>query len=205
MTCYVFAGIPAGACLKDADCGDANQQCDLSSRIAVWKCSGGLDTATPYGKCVAKPPPPPQVTPCERCGMCIGAIRQSAEAAALNSTIEPANLGQRFYASCSSSNYSLTACREVQAAIASSYAGNLARRAGALCARLGECASSLSTDATCTLSTTATAAAAAPAQATADEATAAVTVRGTLDVCTIEGVSAGRWVALTYRFGQGGQ
>jgi hypothetical protein len=142
--------------MADADCG-AGMQCDRSRALTSYLCQGGLDTEVKRSTCIAKPPPvDATIPPCTRCGLCLNNIRASVEIAALNTTIAPAELASNFYTACSAANYSLTACASVQAAITSSYKGNLARRAGALCLRLGECSSSLTTDATCVLSSAAT-------------------------------------------------
>ncbi|KAF8061401.1 hypothetical protein HT031_004492 [Scenedesmus sp. PABB004] len=147
----------AGACLRDAGCA-AGEQCDLSNVTTVYSCSGGLDSAVTFGRCVAKPVVDAAVPPCTRCGACVAALRPSTEAAALNASLTPAALGSAFYSACSAGNFSLEACRNVQAQVAASFRGNLARRTGALCMRLGECAASLATDAGCTITVNATAA-----------------------------------------------
>jgi hypothetical protein len=204
-------------------------QCDRSQVLISYRCQGGLDTEDRRGTCVAKPAPvDTTIPPCTRCGLCLNNVRASVEVAALNTTITPVQLASSFYTACSAANYSLTACASVQAAITSSYKGNLARRAGALCLRLGECSSSLTTDATCTLSSAATGAividaVAAPAAVSnltvnaTETANATETInnttgtvipaiplaRGMLDACTVEGVSTGMRVAGTFKLGTG--
>lgn len=143
-------------------------------------------------------------------------MRPSAEAAALNTSASLQDLGTRIYADCSAAGYGLAACRAVQTGIATSHAGNLARRAGALCVRLGECRAGLSMDASCVLTANVTDAIVAdnitPAitgnssvsNATSSSMAAApLRITGALDTCTVEGVSGGMRVAGTYRFGAG--
>jgi hypothetical protein len=110
------------------------------------------------------------------------------EIAALNTTIAPAELASNFYAACSTANYTLAACTSVATAIASSYKGNLARRAGALCLRMGKCTSSLSTDTTCMLSSAATGAIVIDVVAAPVEVASNVTVNATAN--TTETVNA---------------
>ncbi|KAF6251912.1 hypothetical protein COO60DRAFT_1674268 [Scenedesmus sp. NREL 46B-D3] len=151
-------GVVGGSPVSDADCG-ADMQCDRSDVKFSYRCQAGLDTEVKRGTCVAKPPPvDTTIPPCTRCGLCLNNVRASVEIAALNTTTTPAELATNFYTACSAANYSLAACSSVQAAIASSYRGNLARRAGALCLRMRECTGSLSTDSTCVLSSAVTAA-----------------------------------------------
>jgi hypothetical protein len=153
------------------------------NKTQVLRCSGGLDTSNTFGRCIAKPPPPPVVTPCERCGRCLTAAR-SLVSSTFNSSATPTTLASSFYTWCSGQGYALASCRSIQTAITSSYKGNLARRAGALCQRLEECASTVAADATCGLAVNF----AGPGNNTAR-------VSGSLDSCTVEGVSGGRQVA----------
>jgi hypothetical protein len=77
------------------------------------------------------------------------------------------------YSWCSTAGYSLTSCQSLSTVVAASFRGNLGLRAGAVCARLGECASSLDGSTACSI----------------------VLVNGTagapLDVCTVDGVVGG--------------
>jgi hypothetical protein len=181
-------------------------QCNTSNTTRVLRCTAGLDTATSYGLCVAKPPPPPVVTPCERCSSCITAIRGVVDAANASTSQPAATLAANFYSWCSAQNvYALTSCRAVQTSISSSFNGNLARRAGALCTRLGECASSLAADSTCRITTASNATSATGGNATsatgANSTTAnvsSVSLSGQLDVCTVEGLSTGGQVQGTF-------
>ncbi|KAF6254423.1 hypothetical protein COO60DRAFT_1665172 [Scenedesmus sp. NREL 46B-D3] len=175
------AGVPAGRCLTDADCS-ADMQCNTGNTTRVLRCSAGLDTAMSYGLCVAKPPPPALVTPCERCSSCITAIKSVVDAANASSSQSAGSLAAGFSAWCSAQNtYPLTSCRAVQTSISDSFNGNLARRAGALCTRLGECSSSVAADSACRIVTGGNA-----------------TLTGQLDACTVEGVSTGVQVQGTF-------
>lgn len=190
-------------------------QCDRANTTnKVNKCTGGVDIVTTFGACIAKPPSRADLPPCTRCGECISALRPAAEAAALNTSARGAALSEAFYAACSKAQYSLTACKEVGALIAAGSSGNLARRTGALCARLGECPAALAADASCTISTNSTLAVtqtlstdSASSGNSSDPvvpvAVTATVVTGRFDACTIEGVSAGGMILGTYRFGQG--
>lgn len=221
LVCFAVVGKPDGACLTDAECS-TDMQCDKSNTTnKVNKCFGGMDTITQYGACVAKPPSRANLPACTRCSQCITALRPSAEAAALNLTATRTYLGAAFYAACSGAQYSLTACRDVQALVESSVAGNLARRVGALCVRLGECSSALSTDSSCTLTANATTAAVqvlvqpvavvvsndtnttVTANTTVSVDSTVTVISGKLDTCTIEGVSSGGMVLGTFKYGQG--
>jgi hypothetical protein len=201
-------GAPAGRCLTDSDCS-ADKQCNTANTSTVLRCSAGLDTATIYGACVAKPPPPPVITPCARCSACITAIKGVVDAANATFSQSSSTLAANFYTWCSAQNtYALTSCRTVQTSIAGSYNGNLARRAGALCMRLGECSSSVAADTTCRITvgaavtgvntTSSTNSTNSTADATVAVAVAAAPLIGLLDVCTVEGVTTGSQVQGTY-------
>jgi hypothetical protein len=99
--------------------------------------------------------------------------------AVLNGTTTPSTQAADFYTSCSANNFELAVCSKLQAVISSSYKGNLARRAGALCTRLGAC----STSAAYTVSV-------------ASNASAAIILTGAPDACTVEGVAGGAQVAM---------
>ncbi|KAF8072463.1 olpB [Scenedesmus sp. PABB004] len=134
------AGMPAGRCTSREHC-NATAECDMSTTTQLCRCSRGVDACQAVGSCRAlPPPPPPERTPCERCGGCMAGARPAVAALAGNATGK--EVGQAVYGWCSAT-YSLTACRELQAAVAASYAGSLGRRPGALCARLKECAPAL--------------------------------------------------------------
>lgn len=163
-------------------CAKDGKQCDIQNSTQVLRCSGGLDTSSTYGRCIPKPPPPPAVTPCERCSRCMGAARMLVSSTFNASTATGTQLSTEFYTWCSTRGFALASCRSVQAAIATSMKGNLARRAGAICQRLEACAASLVGDTACTL-------------AVAGVGNNTAVVSSPLDMCTVEGVSGGQQVA----------
>jgi hypothetical protein len=173
---------PPGLCLDDTVCAREDKQCDIMNKTQVLRCSGGIDSSNTYGRCIPQPPPPPVVTPCERCSRCLAAARLLVASTFNASTATPTTLSTDFYSWCSGRGYALASCRAVQTAITSSMKGNLARRAGALCQRLEDCAASVALDASCALSVAGVGNNTAP-------------VAGRLDMCTVEGVSAGQQVA----------
>lgn len=184
VTSHTSTTDPAGLCLNDTVCATTNQQCDIMNKTQVLRCSGGLDSSSSYGRCIAKPPPPPVLTPCERCLRCLTAARVSVAAAVNASAATPTSLASSFYSWCSSRGSALSVCRAVQTAVSGSLNGNLARRTGALCQRLEECPASVASDSTCGLSVTAV-----------GNSNSSGPVTGRLDMCTVEGVSGGQQVA----------
>lgn len=154
------------------------------NQTQVLRCTGGLDSSSTYGRCVAKPAPAPVLSPCDRCSACLTGARSLVSATAVATNATAAGVAESFYSWCSARGYALASCRMVQSAVAASLKGNLGRRAGALCNRLGECAASIAADTTCQ-----PAVAAVGANGTV--------VRGSLDTCTVEGVSGGSQVTGT--------
>lgn len=192
-------------------------QCNTKNTSNYYTCSGGLDTTLTFGLCVAKPVAATG-TPQELCNTCLSNLRPLVNRA-VNSTLalSSSSLATEFYDLCASKGYSLTACARVQSAISASYSGNLVRRAGALCIRLGECSTTTGYLVTAsngaTATTTATTQAvvtavvtnstdnstqASPSPAPATTTAAAATLTGPLDACTIEGVVGGAAVTGTY-------
>jgi hypothetical protein len=157
------------------------------NRTVVLRCSGGLDRSSDWGRCVAKPVPPPAESPCQRCISCLTSAQGMVAAAVAAATASSTSLGDAFYTWCSGRGYALSSCRDVKAAVAASYGGNLARRAGALCTRLGAEAgcSAVADDATC-------------APSLASFSANATTLKGALDACTLEGISGGSQVSGSY-------
>jgi hypothetical protein len=155
------------------------------NKTQVLRCAGGLDTSTTYGCCIPKPPPPPTLTQCERCSRCLTAAGTFVSSTFNSSTATSAKLGSDFYTWCSRQGYPLASCLSLQTAIAGSYMGNLARRAGALCQRLQDCPAAVAADAGCGLSMA--------AAGSSGNATRLVT--GRLDLCSVEGVGGGQQVA----------
>lgn len=194
-------------------------QCDLKNRTDFFTCTGGVDTPKSYGLCIAKPTGATG-TPQQLCALCLSTVRPLVDKAVANTTLKGADID--FYSLCAASGYSLAACSKVQALLVSSFNGNLARRAGALCMRLGECsAAPPSYTVTANISSSGVAAATTPAvvaapvvdttdnnstnstNATAAASTTATTstantLTGLPDACTIEGVVGGAIVTGTY-------
>lgn len=102
--------------------------------------------------CVAKPPPvvaEPILAPCDRCKRCLSWVSswQTAQATAMGNN-DSLSLATVFLNQCTT-NFTKTSaapdgdavrCRNIAGAIAFSFNGNLAKRAGALCYHLGDCA-----------------------------------------------------------------
>jgi hypothetical protein len=173
------SGMPAGLCTKDNDCDTATQQCDTAAKATVCRCDRGLDICRSVGRCVPLPPPPPPMAPCERCNACVGNASVVTAALAASSTSQsPADIGSSLYAWCSSRGYPLSSCRTLQNAVVNSYKGNMGLRAGAVCVRLQQCASSLVGSAECVVSTESS--------------------TGGLDLCSISGIVGGASVAGTF-------
>jgi hypothetical protein len=93
---------------------------------------------------MAPPTAPVQevLSACDTCKRCIGWVRDwQAGAGSVSSTNDSLTLATRFMAQCTS-NFTaddVAKCRGIAGSIAFSFNGNLAKRAGALCARLGNC------------------------------------------------------------------
>lgn len=204
-------------CLVDADCA-AGQQCDAkttSNQLNYYTCSSGLDTKTTYGRCIAIPTRP-QATPQQMCNTCMRTVRTFVDTVfndtTLSGTAGATTLASRFNTMCTENNYTLAACGRVQAAIAASVDGNLARRTGALCIRLGECSTAIGY-AVSAVSSVAPVVVAAPAPSPAPAVNGTnitvvvasdpvpagpVELSGALDTCTGEGVVGGELVSGTF-------
>ena len=133
-----------------------------------------------------KPPPPPPPTPCQLCQSCITIMQPVVKVAPASD--DPFVIAGRVYTECIKS-YTDVGCSALKAAVSYSSKGGLGKRAGAMCAKLGECAASLlpggSAEAGCGSLT-------APS---VDNA--ANTLQSGLDLCAVEGVAGGKSVAGT--------
>jgi len=196
-------------CLADADCG-TDLQCDIKNTTNYYTCNGGYDTPTAYGRCIPKPAAPTG-TPQERCSACLTTVRPLVDRAVANASLKGSDLGKAFYDVCSTKGYALAACSRVSAAIESSYSGNLARRAGALCIRLAECSATGDYTVSVNSSTPAVTTAVTPTPTvntttnTTNSSTAVTASTptsnmraGSPDACTVEGVIGGALVAGTF-------
>jgi hypothetical protein len=169
-----FVGLPEGKCQRNTDC-NVTSECDLSTTSQVCRCNRGLDQCQAVGQC--KPlPPPREATPCERCNSCVLGV-QPTIGTLLATNASTKAITDALYSWCSSAGYSLTSCQTLSTVVTASFRGNLGLRAGAVCARLGECAASLVGSTTCSI----------------------VLVSGTagapLDVCSVNGVVGGSRVS----------
>ncbi len=111
----------------------------------VCRCFDGLDACESLSKCQAQqvvtPPAADNRTDCQKCTDCIGVVTNLVVSNAVGSN-DSLSLASAFLPQCTGN---LTAndvllCKNIAASIAFSYNGNLAKRAGALCSRLGQCA-----------------------------------------------------------------
>jgi hypothetical protein len=152
----------------DSDCSTGSL-CSSDTLVRVCRCVDGLDSCDSLATC--KPIPPPPAAPaadtrsdCQKCKDCLGAVNPWIASRAVG-VIDGFALATAFAANCTDS---LTAndvfkCRGITSAIAYSLNGNLAKRAGAICMRLGNCS------------------------AEAASASCNVTATARLDLCTQEG------------------
>jgi hypothetical protein len=198
---------PAGRCRLDADCGSSTLQCDTTQTLAYYTCANGLSTEHLFGACVAKPVRA-EGTPQQLCNACLSTVRPFVDRA-VNTTLAANTLATEFQTLCVANNYSMVTCSSVAAVIRADQP-NLAKRAGALCMRMGQCSRAGGYTVSAVKRVTAAApvvvavVAASNDTNTNEEApTAAVdsgptTLAGALSACTIEGVVGGATVANTY-------
>ena len=179
----------SGACLKDSDC-PVGKECKLSPPVEVCKCIGGMDACNKLGTCQTPPPPPPPSppppTPCQQCQSCITIMQPVVKAASASNN--PFVVAGGIYTECVK-NYTEMTCSSLKAAVSYSSKGGLGKRAGAICAKIGECADSLlsggSAEAGCRNLTA------------ASMNNQAVTLSSNLDMCTVEGLNGGNSVTGT--------
>jgi hypothetical protein len=173
----------------------------VSSTVNYYRCSNGLDTATPYGACVAKPTQP-SGTPQQLCNACLKSVRSLVDTAVNNTALNATTLPSQFGTWCTANNYTMEACTRVKAAVSASYKGNLARRAGSLCIRLGACSSAggytVSALSIQTVTSTSNVTNSTTNATTTVTTVTADTLTGVLDTCAVEGVAGGALVANTY-------
>jgi hypothetical protein len=143
----------------------------------------------------APPPPPPAETPAQRCAGCLrGDLGAAALASAVNETGR-FEAGSAAYQAClaylagagaglllpstggglRASSAAEVMCRRLEKESLQSPGGNMARRAGLLCGRLGACSADVRGNLT-----------------TFHGALMAQPVTGPLDLCSVEGVSGGQ-------------
>lgn len=171
--------MPSGACKADSDCA-ANQMCSLSTTVTVCRCLDGGDACDKVSTCknVTLPTPPVVVvqrTPCEMCQKCITDVQAFVTAARANINDTADTLAAKLEAECLA-NYTskdVVLCNEIKKAITYSKDGNVAKRAGLLCSKLGSCPASLG----CNLA--------------ANKFATSILLNGSLSLCSVEGVSGG--------------
>jgi hypothetical protein len=159
-------------CLLDSDC-KANEFCSSDTTVLVCRCSGGIDSCDTLPTCKpipVAPAPAPVLSSCDKCKQCITALQPFVAAAA--STNDSQVLSAGFMQFCTTNlTASVLACKPVSDAIAYSLNGVLAKRAGALCSRLQQCADELLLPTTkCNIT--------------------GATTSGPLNLCSAEGVGA---------------
>jgi hypothetical protein len=137
---------PNGTCVFDADCvtsSTSDHICSSTVKRKICRCANGLDSCEDLPTCMAPPTAPVQevLSPCNTCKRCIGWVRDWQAGAGVSGTNDSLTLATRFMAQCTSNFTSndVAKCRGIAGSVAFSFNGNLAKRAGALCARLGDC------------------------------------------------------------------
>jgi hypothetical protein len=77
---------------------------------------------------------------CQKCQDCLAVVQERVVIPAVNSN-DSLSLASDFVTQClkNLTTNDVLLCKKIQASIALSYHGNLAKRAGALCSRLGQC------------------------------------------------------------------
>ena len=177
-TWIISAGMPPGLCLTTKDCNDPDSQCNLANTTEVCRCSKGVDQCQNLGSC-RKNPPLVVLTPCERCSNCLANVtfKLQPQLTAASSRSSYATIAFNW---CSNEGiYDLAGCTRLSEAVRRSLNGSLALRAGGVCHRMGECL---------------------PEQLTAQNSTCSGIVsnpplKGSLDLCTVEGVANGSTLA----------
>lgn len=121
--------LAAGQCFNTSGCDTSTgQRCSMASGQRVCTCSGGVDTCVQVGTCAA--------TSCGTCRACVNATAPFALDVTKESSVS--NLVNNWSTFCSGVlRRSSALCQKVAAAISASNAGNLGKRAGAICAALG--------------------------------------------------------------------
>lgn len=151
------AGVPsASTCILDYEC-TPDQFCSSDVTASVCRCLGGVDGCDQFSTCQAKPAPPPPrpppevLTPCESCRRCVTAMQ--AFVAPLRTSTDASAQSAAFVSACMSSFMpgDLLGCRAIGDSITYSLDGNLAKRPGALYARLGNCSALLQSNSPCSI------------------------------------------------------
>lgn len=153
LTCCLLAvKSPHGTCVLDSDCPTATPVCGGEPR-RICRCINGGDSCEKMSVCVARPPaivPEPPLSNCDNCKRCIswvGAWQATGTIDALITRDNSMALATAFLQRCTTNFTANDAvrCRGIAGAIAFSFNGNLAKRAGALCHHLGNCTGAAAT------------------------------------------------------------
>lgn len=126
---------PTGTCefaTETADCGVGNECTGINRPFSKCAPKAGLDTATMLGLCTKKP-----AVACKDCLDQVAAWVTSANTNRQAYTAE--ELKAAFTTACTSASIPASACDRAAQGIATSFRGNKAFRAGAICEMLGEC------------------------------------------------------------------
>lgn len=159
--------LPPGMCQNTTDCNSADLTCmvNLASAQQLCTCTNGTDTCIPLGTCRA--------TDCASCGQCVAATKPFAQQQAL--VTNASAIAQAWTPFCATTGRSNNACAVVAPQIAASFAGNLGKRAAALCNQLQECAADMGANCSITSSTLGV----------------NTPLKGPIDLCSAEGVTNG--------------
>ena len=186
MVLYLLAvtlpptGLQPGTCFSDSDCNDASKLCSSDIPAQVCTCRAGQDSCNTMSTCQPSPAPPaPPVvvlTPCQKCQACVQAMQSVATSS--NALTDRFAVGDVAYEACKqywkdtpATNKEL-ACSQLRKNIRESAGGITGKRAGLMCSLMSECGAAVAANSSCTI-------------------TASNTTAGTLDLCTVEGVSSG--------------
>lgn len=138
----------------------------------VCTCRGGQDSCVTLNTCQPAPTPKPQqsVDPCKRCEDCVKFMQDVVSKTAKSG--DKFEISDDVYESCNTyPSIQKVVCAQLRKDVRESQGGNLGKRAGQICSRMGMCDAA---SASCTNITSSNA-----------------TVPGSLDLCTIQGVSSG--------------
>lgn len=135
-------------CVLDSDCS-SSMICGSSSKLQICRCMNGIDSCDALSTCQIPAVIAPVVykTPCQKCSECLNMVA----AYVADTATDPAVLAARFITNCTK-NYTdddELMCKQTSDAVM--YNIRLAKRAGALCSRLGACSSDLAADSSCNM------------------------------------------------------
>jgi len=120
---------PLGTCFNSSDCSSGFDCITTDKTICTCDPATGVDTCRPLGSCVMQP--------CKACEVCVQAMQLFPDI--VKGVTKADGIAERFKTFCAGTGRSPLACDATAMAIASSVAGSLGRRVGALCRSLTEC------------------------------------------------------------------